>query len=131
MLNSWLDRTYTVFIMFECWLNSFVFSSFLVYFFKYFTMINMLSKCQFWFSFFGENRNILCASSLLQVTWIFLSEKLRQKKFHSLTFLSLTFSGIYSDVPLFFRFCIYSITLDFFFITKKHIHKHSPHTKAD
>lgn len=27
--------------MFECWLNSFVFSSFLVYFFKYFTVINI------------------------------------------------------------------------------------------
>lgn len=131
MWNSWLNRTYTVFIMFECWLNSFVFSSFLVYFFKYFTVINIKHVIKmsvffliFWCKLEHFVRVIIIASH-------FFKRKIPKKKFHSLTFLSSTFSGIYSDVPLFFRFYICSITLDFFFITKKHIHKHSPHTKAD
>lgn len=31
----------------------------------------------------------------------------KMSRSHSLTFLSYTFSGIYSDVPLFFRVCFF------------------------
>lgn len=118
LIKSDIHGVYNVWMLTQQFCFLFIFGLFFLNILPWSTS-NTLSKCQFSFLFFGVNWNISFASSLLQVTWIFLSEKFRKKKFHSLTFLSSTFSGIYSDVPLFFRFYICSITLDFFLYHKK------------
>lgn len=135
MWNSWLNRTYTVFIMFECWLNSFVFSSFLVYFFKYFTVINIKHVIKmsvffliFWCKLEHFVRVIIIASHL----------NIFERKIPIIKKIPFTNLFIIYILRYLFRCSIilpflYMLNHTWFFLyhKQKHIHKHSPHTKAD
>lgn len=80
LIKSDIHGVYNVWMLTQQFCFLFIFGLFFLNILPWSTS-NMLSKCQFSFLFFGVNWNISFASSLLQVTWIFLSEKFRKKKF--------------------------------------------------